>query len=132
MTVAVATAPKLSADQARKLHDADVAVKKLKTALEAADKHNRELHDRYRGRVPLSEKPEEAADGIREAMVGGVAIRICPARSGESFSLKTYREAGHPITPEMREAISPGVPFDRWTVKPAAGPKKLKAVEPTS
>lgn len=126
-----ATVSKLSADQARKLHDADVAVKKLKAALQAADKHSRELRDRYRDRVPISSDPKEAADGIRATTVGGVAIRITPQTSGEHFSLTVYREAGHEITAEMQEAISPGKPFDRWTLKPAAGPKKLKAVEPT-
>ncbi len=63
-------------------------------------------------------------------MVGGVSIRITPQESGERFSLTAYREAGHEVTPEMQDAISPGKPFDRWTLKPAAGPKKLKAVEP--
>lgn len=126
-----ATAGKLSADQARKLHDADVAVKKLKAALEEADKHSRELRDRYRDRVPISSDPKEAADGIRAATVGGVAIRITPQTSGERFSLTVYREAGHDITPEMQDAITAGKPFDRWTLKPAAGPKKLQAVEPT-
>lgn len=121
----------LSAEQARKLHDADVAVKKLKARLEDAETHSRGLRARYRDRVPLSENPEEAANGIRVAMVGGVSIRITPQESGERFSLSVYREAGHDITPAMREAITPGKPFDRWTLKPAAGPKKLKAVEPT-
>jgi hypothetical protein len=125
------SAAKLSAEQARKLHDADVKVKKLRAQLEDADKESRALRARYRERVPLSDKPEEAADGIRVATVGGVSIRITPQESGERFSLTVYREAGHEVTPEMQEAITPGKPFDRWTLKPAAGPKKLKAVEPT-
>lgn len=131
MTPATATAPKLSADQARRLHDSDVAVKKLRAQLEAAVDHDRELRARYRDRVPLSEKPDEAANGVRVATVGGVAIRIYPQVSAETFSLKRFLEAGHAITAAMREAMSDGKPFDRWTLKPAAGPKKLNAVEPT-
>jgi hypothetical protein len=127
----VATAPKLSADQARKLHDADVAVKRLRAQLDAQEKHLRELQDRYRERIPVSDDADEAAKGIRITTVGGVVIRVAPAVSADSFSLKRYVDAGHQITAAMREAIRPGKPYDRWTIKAAAGPKKLGAVEPT-
>lgn len=124
------SAAKLSAEQARRLHDADVKVKQLRAALDAAERHSRELRERYRARVPLSTDPTEAAKGVRSAVVGGVSIRISPQVSGDYFSLSAYRAAGHAVTAEMREAITAGKPFDRWTLKPAAGPKKLNAVEP--
>jgi hypothetical protein len=127
----VAAAPKLSADQARKLHDADVAVKRLRAQLEAAEKHLGELKDRYRDRIPLSDDLDEASKGIRVATVSGVTIRVAPAVSADSFSLKRYTDLGHAITAAMREAIKAGKPYDRWTIKATAGPKKLNAVEPT-
>ncbi len=129
--MSTAIAPKLSADQARKLHDADVFVKRLRAQLEDAQKHLGELQDRYRDRIPVSEDLEEAAKGIRVAIVAGVIVRVAPAVSADSFSLRRYTDAGHAVTPEMREAIKPGKPYDRWTIKAAAGPKKLNAVEPT-
>lgn len=123
--------PKLTAATARKLHDAEVAVAQLKAQLELAEKSRDELRAKVRDRVPLAADPQDAAKGIREAIAGGVIVRIAPAVSGESFSLKRYVEAGHRITAAMRDAISSGRPYDRWTVKPAAGPKKIGAVEPT-
>lgn len=126
-----ATAVKLSAEQARKLHDQDVLVKKLRAQLEIAEEKLGDLEDRYRARIPLSEDGEEAAKGILATTVGGVAIRVAPCVSADSFSMKRYTDAGHAVTPAMRDAIKPGRPYDRWTIKPAAGPKKLNAVEPT-
>lgn len=127
----VATAPKLTADQARRLHDADVMVKRLAAQLDDAKKHLGELEKRYIERIPVSEDLEEAAKGIRLAIAGGVSIRVAPMVSADSFSLKRYVDAGHQVTDEMRDAIKPGKPYDRWTIKPAAGPKKLGAVEPS-
>jgi hypothetical protein len=56
-----------------------------------------------------------------------VVVRVSPAVSGESFSLKRYADAGHRITAAMRSAIQPGRPYERWTVKRADGPPKLAA-----
>lgn len=126
-----ATAPKLSAEQARRLHDADVAVKRLDAALAEAKKDLGKLKDRYLERIPVSEDLKEAGKGIRVTTVGGVVIRVAPSVSADSFSLKRYVDAGHAITAAMREAIKAGTPYDRWTIKAAAGPKKLGAVEPS-
>ncbi len=90
-----------------------------------------ELRGRYRNRVPLSDDIDERAKGVRKTVVGGVKIRLSPSISGESFSLKRYRELGHKITSAMVDAINAGKPYDRWTVTAAAGPKKIDAVEPT-
>jgi hypothetical protein len=51
---------------------------------------------------------------------------------GEFFSLKDYRAAGHPITPEMAPHVHPGDPRERWTWKDLRGPKSPDAVEPTT
>lgn len=126
-----ATATKLEARQARVLHDADVAVKQLEAKLDDAKAKRAELFARYRDRVPLSDDATEAAKGIRTATIGGVIIRVAPSVSADSFSMKRYVDAGHAITAAMLEAIKPGRPYDRWTIKAAAGPKKLGAVEPT-
>ncbi len=126
-----ATTPKLTADQARKLHAAEVAAARLKLALEGAEQERDKLRERYRNRVPLSENHEERAKGVRTTVVAGVTVRIFPLVSAERFSLKDYTKSGHGITPEMREHISEGKPYDRWTVKAAAGPKHLDAVEPS-
>lgn len=130
MTTA-ATASRLSAEQARRLHDADVKVKRLDAALLEAKKDLGKLKDRYIDRIPVSEDLEEAAKGIRVATVGGVSIRVAASVSADSFSLKRYVDAGHAITAAMREAIKPGTPYDRWTIKATAGPKKIGAVEPS-
>jgi hypothetical protein len=129
--VTTTAAPKLTAATARKLHDAEVAVAQLEAQLELAKAARAKVREKVLPRVPLSPLPEEAAKGIRETIAGGVIVRVAPAVSGESFSLKRYVEAGHRITAAMRSAIAPGRPYERWTVKPAAGPKKLGAVEPT-
>lgn len=129
---ATATTPALlSADQARRLHDADVKVKQLRAQLEDAERKLGEVKDRYRDRIPLSDDINEAAKNIRVTTVAGVTIRVAPSVSADSFSLKRYVDAGHQITDEMREGITTGKPYDRWTIKAAAGPKKLGAVEPT-
>lgn len=124
------TAAKISAAQARALHDAEVAVLQLEAQLEIAKKTRLELRGRYIERVPLSDDVDERARGIRKVVAGGVKIRITPATSGESFSLKAFKEAGHAITREMRAAISAGKPYHRWTVTNAEGPRKIGAVEP--
>jgi hypothetical protein len=121
---------KLSADQARKLHAADVDVARLRAQLEKAENHQRELRARYRDRVPLSEDLEELNRGVRTCEVGGVTVRVTPMVSAERFSLTGYKAAGHGITPEMREHISDGKPYDRWTIKDSRGPAHLDRVEP--
>jgi hypothetical protein len=120
---------KLSASGAMALHVADVTVAKLKAAAKLAEETRALIQERYRASIPLSEDPKEAADGIRAAEVGGISVRVTPVDGSERFSLKDYREAGHEITPEMRDAISTSKPFERWTVKDVRGPRRADAVE---
>lgn len=109
--------PKLTADQARRLHEADQAAARARVELERANKKLTELRDRYRPRVPLSTDKAEREKGVRVTAVAGISVRVTPASSGERFSLSKYKEAGHEITAEMRDAITSGKPYDRWTVK---------------
>lgn len=130
MTAPTAPFPKLTAARARQLHDAEVAVAKLEANLKIA----RETRDVLRAKVlpklgPATD-PEDADNGVLEGTAGGVSIRATLKSSGESFSLKRYRELGHQVTAAMREAIAAGRPYRQWTVKPVAGPKKIGAVEP--
>lgn len=126
----VTATSKLDARQARVLHDADVHVKRVRAQLQEAEEKLAEIKVCYRDRIPGSPDLEEAQKGICIATVGGVTIRVAPAVTADSFSLKRYTDAGHPVTDEMTEAIRPGRPYDRWTIKATAGPKKLDAVEP--
>lgn len=114
-------AAKLSPKQARRLHELDADVKRRRAALEEAERQLADQRDRVRSRVPLSSDKDERKRKIRSAVVGGIGIRITPTTSGDSFSLRTYRDAGHEITPEMKEAITPGKRHDRWTVKEVDG-----------
>jgi hypothetical protein len=120
---------KLSASGAMALHVADVTVAKLKAAAKLAEETRALIQERYRASIPLSEDPKEAAGGIRAAEVGGISVRVTPVDGSERFSLKDYREAGHEVTPEMRDAISTSKPFERWTVKDVRGPRRADAVE---
>lgn len=122
------TQPKLTAAQARKIHDADVRWQKAKLEAEEAETALKALRKRYRDRIPLSEKAEDAAKGVREIVRAGIHIRVTPSVSGESFSLSKYREKGHKVTKAMREAIGGKTPYDRWTVN--GPPKTHDAVEP--
>lgn len=124
------TAPQLNAPQARALHRAEVEVTRLKTQLAEAEKVRDELRERYRELVPLSADVDERVKGIRAAVVGNVTVRIHPMVSGERFSWRDYKLAGHPVTDEMRAHIHDGKPWDKWTVKDARGPAHLTRVEP--
>lgn len=128
---ATATPPKLTAAQARAIADADVAVRKLEAQLEIARKTRSELQARHLDRIPVAIDPDDAAKDIREAEAGGWIIRVSGEIQTESFSLKRYVELGHKVTAAMSEAIKPGKPFRRWTIKRAEGPYKPGSVEPT-
>lgn len=121
---------KLSADQARRLHSADVQLRRAKASLEDAGRHMADLQERYRDKIPLSDDVDEAAKGILTTEVAGVTVRVAPTVSADSFSMRRYTDAGHHVTDEMREAIKAGKEYDRWTIKATAGPKHLDAVEP--
>jgi hypothetical protein len=108
---------KVSAKQAQRLLEAEQAVRRHRSELEAAEDRLGDLRAKCRSRVPLSRDPEERKKRIRYIEVAGVKIRVTPALGGDSFSLKRYSEAGHKITPQMQEAIRPGRAYDRWTIK---------------
>lgn len=126
-----ARAPTLSAAQARRLHDAEVAHDQLAARLQEARQVRDELRERYLPRIPLSDEPKEREAGTRTATVGGITVRVTPVPARETFSLAAYRRAGHAITAAMLSCISRSLPSHRWTVRPAAGPKRHDAVEPT-
>lgn len=121
----------LSAAQAKALHLADVEAGKALAALEAAEKRQRELRERYLELVPLSEDPAERRDGIRTITVGGFNVRITPVEGSERFSLSDYLKLGHKVTAAMREAMKRSRDYHRWTVKDTRGPKRADAVEPS-
>ena len=129
--MAAATAPKLTAAQARKFYEAEVEVKQLERELEAAKDRREKLRDRYFDRIPLSDDVEERLKGIRVLTVGGVKIRVSPTAGGLFFRFAEYRKAGHPITEAMRAFVHEGLPGRRRTVTRAAGPTRMGAVEPT-
>jgi hypothetical protein len=107
----------LSATQARRLLEAEADVRRRRAKLEEAEAALAKLRNAARARVPVSTDRGEKKKRIRAAVVGGIRIRITPAKTGPRFSLKRYRDAGHEITPEMQDAITPARPYDRWTVK---------------
>lgn len=111
----------ITASQAKQLLRADDEVRKRRAQLEEAERDREEVRKRLRPRVPLSSKKEEKAKRVRAVTIAGISIRISPAESGSRFSLSRYREAGHQVTEEMKDAITPGKPYDRWTVKAPAG-----------
>jgi hypothetical protein len=112
-----AKTPALSKKAAERLLEAEQAVQRQKAELEEAEQAREKLRDEYRDRVPLSDDAAERKKGVRIVDVNGIKVRITPSNSGETFSLKRYREAGHKITKAMRDAIGAGKDFDRWTVK---------------
>jgi hypothetical protein len=125
------TPTKLTPHAAKKLHLADVTVAKLKAALEQAERERGELYDRYRDLVPLSDDPDERANGVRSATIGGFSIRVTPVEGTDRFSLTAYLKAGHKITAEMQTAMKRSKDFHRWTIRDVRGPRRADAVEPS-
>lgn len=119
--------PKLTADQARKLHDAEVAHDQLKAQLDIAKKTRDELRGKYRPRLELAKDAAAALKGTLQAISGGIAVQATPSAGGETFSLKDYRTAGHKVTPEMQPFIKAGGTRWTWTVRSIAGPKRHDA-----
>ncbi len=119
---------KLTADQARRLHAAEIRFAKAKLEFEGAKEDRDEVRARYLDRIPLSEKPDERAKGVRVCTVAGIKIRVTPQVSGDYFNLSGYRSAGHVVTMAMGAHITEGKPYDRWTV--SGPPKSADAVEP--
>lgn len=123
---------KLNAAQARALVAAEVAASKLKAALEKAVEKRDELRGRYKLRIPASTDPKDADKDVRQVEVAGFRIRVSSYAGGESFSLKDYKAAGHPITAEMAPHVHSGDPREKWTWKDLRGPKSPDAVERVS
>lgn len=60
-------------------------------------------------------------DGIGAEGAGHV-IKHWMGGGGEIFKLKEYRDAGHPITPEMAPFVEQRSKYHQWSVKPIDGP----------
>lgn len=113
-----ATKTKLSAKRAQALLDAEQTVRRRRAELEAAEEDLDVQRRKCRPQLPASTHRDDKGKRVRALTIGGVSIRVTPAMTGERFSLKRYKEAGHKITPEMKkDGISPGHAYDRWTVK---------------
>jgi hypothetical protein len=125
-----AAAKTLAASQARKLERLEVAAARAEAAAKAA----KDERDEYRAQVlpllPVSDDPKDADKDVRQAIAGGILVRVSTFDGGEYFSLKDYRTAGNAITAEMEPHVHSGDPRSRWTVKDTRGPKSSQAVEP--
>jgi hypothetical protein len=126
---ATAQPPALSAAQARKLVLAEVKAAKLRAELETAEAERDELRQRYKPRLQPSTETKDAGKNVLQAVAGKLLIRCTSFMSGEYFGLKDYREAGHPVTPEM-EAFIQRYPRERWSWRDLRGPRRPDAVEP--
>ncbi len=123
-------AKKLNRPGAVAILTARVTVTKLEAALEVAKEIRDLVQGRYLHLIPLSKDEDERKKGIRITDVGGIKIRVTPVAGSERFNLSTYKEKGHTITPEMREAMKTSDGYDKWTVKDERGPRTAGAVEP--
>lgn len=108
---APAIRPKLNPAIARRIVKAVIAAERTKRAWETA-KAKKDALAKYAHLVPDKIGAEGAGHIIRHWIGGG----------GEIFKLKEYREAGHPVTPEMANFIEPRTTFHQWTVTPIEGP----------
>lgn len=105
------TRPKLNSAIARAIVKAVVATERAQRALDTA-KAKKSALEKYAHLVPYKIGAEGAGHIIKTWIGGG----------GEIFKLKEYREAGHPITPEMKPFIEARSTFRQWTVTPIEGP----------
>ena len=127
---ATASKPKLTAEQARKLAEAEIALAQARAVLEQREKAAKELRDRYRGRLAPSDDPKDAGKDVLVGEAGGWQIRVTSFMGGDYFSLKDYLAAGNKITAAMRAFVTRGQRRERWTVKRTKGPYKPGSVEP--
>lgn len=88
----------LHPQQAIKLARAQLAYKDTKRAHERAKAERNELLQQYKDRLPLKEW----------ITVAGYRFRRSIRSTGERFSLKAYREAGHKVTKAMEPHVSEG------------------------
>jgi hypothetical protein len=119
----------LTAAQARAWVTAEVALAQAKAAVDAALVEVAKLRERYEDRLEPSDDPADADKNVKVARAGGWQIRFTRFAGAERFSLKSYRDAGLEVTPEMAAHITPGSEQVRVTVKRLAGPTKPGAVE---
>lgn len=97
----------LNPQQAKKLARVQLAYVAAKRAAARAKQERDEILDDYRDRLPAGEWLELA----------GYRIRRSVKSTGERFSLKGYREAGHKVTAAMRTFIGSSE-YEELTVEP--------------
>lgn len=119
-----------TARDARAIAEAENRVAKLAAQLELATEERNRVRARVLPRLPPSADAAEREKGVRQATAGGFRIRVSPVDGHDMFSLKCYLQRGHELTEQMREAMKRTSSFERWTVKPIAGPARPGAVEP--
>lgn len=120
----------LTAQQVRDWATAEVELIQARERVKVLAARCEDFHERWESKLAPSDDPKDATKDVKVARAGGWAIRFTRYTGGESFSLKRYAELGHKITAAMREAISPGQPQVKVTVKNLKGPTKPGAVEP--
>jgi len=98
---------KLHPRQATKLAHAHLEHLAAKRAAERAKEKRDELLKEYTDRLPVGEWLELA----------GFRLRRRTVPTGEGFSLKGYREAGHKVTAAMRKFISSPSTYDQLDVE---------------
>lgn len=132
--MAVATPPKpkkkLSAAQAMAWATAEVALAQARATVDQLKEKTDELRARHEHRLDPSDDPGDVGKDVKVGRAGGWLIRFTRFAGAARFSMKDYLAAGHPITPQMEQFITPGSPQVRVTVKRLKGPHKPGSVEP--
>lgn len=121
---------RFTARDARAIAEAENRVAKLAAQLELATEERSRVRARLLPLLPPSADAAERDKGVRQATAGGFRVRVSPVAGHDMFSLKRYLQRGHELTEQMREAMNRTRGFERWTVKPVAGPARPGAVEP--
>lgn len=119
---------RLTAQQARRLADAEDDVARAKDDLQAgteklrakllatagplqekvaaAERERDELRARYRPRLPIGEV----------VRAGGVRVLLDVVKGNRTFRIAQYLDAGNKVTNAMEPHYGPGTESDRWTV----------------
>lgn len=100
--------PTLSAQQARKISEAEAAYASAKRAFEEAKEEREAVRDRYRDRVPLG----------AVVAAGGLEVKRREQSSGPSFRIAAFLK-DHSLTRKMRPFYSDGTPYEVWDVRPS-------------
>jgi hypothetical protein len=119
--------------QAKALVLAEVKVAQLRPSSRRAEAERDELRKRYKPRLQPSTEKKDAGKDVLQAIGRRLLIRCTSFLSGEYFSLKDYRLAGHPITAgDGGVHIQPATRASAGAGSDLRGPRRPDAVEPTS